>query len=51
VLVLGRLAEVYELFAPGLIPALPVPAKTGELGREAGLLGASELLYEGGGPA
>jgi glucokinase len=44
VLVLGGLADTFDLFGPALLQRLPVPALTGQLGPRAALLGAASLL-------
>lgn len=44
-LTLGGIANAFDCFGPALIGALPIPAVPGELGTNAALAGAAELLF------
>ncbi|MFN8486581.1 MAG: hypothetical protein U0350_03255 [Caldilineaceae bacterium] len=45
VLTLGGIANAFDCFGPALSAALPIPAVPGELGANAALVGAAELLF------
>lgn len=45
VLALGGIANAFGCFGPALSAALPIPAVPGELGTNAALVGAAELLF------
>ncbi len=45
VLVMGGIAQSFELFGPALTAGLSVPVLQGHLGTRAGLLGAAELFF------
>ena len=50
VLVLGGIARAYDLFGDQIAAALPCPVRPGELGAQAALLGAADLILRDDGP-
>lgn len=45
ILALGGIANAFDCFGPALTSALPIPAVPGELGTNAALVGAAELIF------
>jgi glucokinase len=45
ILVLGGLANAFDLFGPAMAAALPIAVLPGELGAKAGLVGVGDLFY------